>query len=95
MIKVKTICLNGHSNEWHLQPTVNRMAIGNLLIPSSIPFTGNTFQHVADFAKYLYLYFWVLLTITPYKTAIYLLLSITLGKLSKENFFNSCNNFPA
>ena len=53
MIKVRTICLSGHSDKWHSQPTVNGIAIGNLLIPAAIPFTGDTFQHVADFAKYL------------------------------------------
>ena len=53
MIKIKTTCLNGHSIEWHSQPTVNGTAIGNLLIPAAILFTGNTFRHVTDFAKYL------------------------------------------
>ena len=52
MIKITTTCLNGHSNKWHSQPTVNGTAIGKLLIPAAILFTGNTFQHVADFAKY-------------------------------------------
>ena len=36
MIKIKTTCLNEHSNEWHSQPTVNGTAIGNLLIPAAI-----------------------------------------------------------
>ena len=50
MIKITTT-LNGHSKQWHSQPTVNGTAIGNLLIPAAILFTGNTFEHVADFAK--------------------------------------------
>ena len=57
MIKITTTCLNGNSNEWHSQPTANGTAIGNLLIPAAILSTGNTFQHMGDFAKYFIVQF--------------------------------------
>lgn len=53
MIIIKTTCLHGHSNTWQSQPLMNGAAIGNLLIPAAILFSGNTYQHIYDFAKFL------------------------------------------
>ena len=46
-----------HTVSWQSQPSVNGTAAGNLLIPATILFTGNTYKHTADFAKYLNLQF--------------------------------------
>ena len=46
MITVKTTCLKGHSHAWKSQPTINGTAIGNILIPAAILFSGNTFTHI-------------------------------------------------
>ena len=53
MVTIKTICLCGHSNTWQSQPLTNGAAAGNLLIPAAILFSGNTYQHIYDFAKFL------------------------------------------
>ena len=42
---------------WQSQPKINNAAIGNLLIPAAILFSGNTYQHIYNFAKYLNLQF--------------------------------------
>ena len=57
MVKVKTTCLQGHSNTWQSQPSINGKATGNLLIPAAILFSGNTFTHIETFAKFLQLQF--------------------------------------
>ena len=53
MITIKSTCLCGHSNTWQSQSMVNGAAAGNLLIPAAILFSGNTYQHIHDFAKCL------------------------------------------
>ena len=50
---IKTTCLHGHSNTWHSQPSSNGTAVGNLLIPAAILFSGNTYQHIQQFSKFL------------------------------------------
>ena len=52
MVAVVTCCINGHTVSWQSQPSVDGTAAGNLLIPAAILFTGNTYKHTADFAKY-------------------------------------------
>ena len=54
---VKFTCLNRHSNTWRSQPLVNGVAVGNLLIPASILFSGNTYQHIHNFVEFLNLQF--------------------------------------
>ena len=53
MTTIKSTCLRGHTNTWQSQPMVNGEAAGNLLIPAEILFSGNTYQHIHDFAKFL------------------------------------------
>ena len=57
MIIIKITCLNRHSKTWKSQPMVNGAAAGNLMIPASILFSGNTYQHIHHFALYLNLQF--------------------------------------
>ena len=57
MMIVKFTCLNRHSNTWRSQPLVNGVAVGNLLIPASILFSGNTYQHIHNFVEFLNLQF--------------------------------------
>ena len=54
-IKSSSTCLRGHSNTctWKSQPMVNGAAAGNVLIPAAILFSGNSYQHIHDFAKFL------------------------------------------
>jgi ribonuclease HI len=57
MVAIATNCLNGHSVSWQSQPLIEGTAAGNILIPASILFSGNTYKRIADFAKYLNLQF--------------------------------------
>ena len=51
LLTVKTTCMKHHALTWNSQPTINRAAVGNLLIASSILFTGNTYTHLQNFAS--------------------------------------------
>ena len=53
MVTIAASCINGHTFSWLSQPIISGSAAGNLLIPASILFSGNTYKHIADFAKYL------------------------------------------
>ena len=55
--RITTDCINGHRVSWESQPLINGAAAGNLLIPAAVLFSGNTYKHIADFAKYLNLKF--------------------------------------
>ena len=57
MVRITTDCINGHQVSWESQPQIGRTAAGNLLIPAAVLFSGNTYQHIADFAKHLNLEF--------------------------------------
>ena len=57
MVTIAASCINGHTFSWQSQPIISGSAAGNLLIPASILFSGNTYKHIADFAKYLNLEF--------------------------------------
>lgn len=51
LVSVRTTCMKGHDTTWHSQPIINnRSPVGNLLISSAIPFTGNTFNAIKNFA---------------------------------------------
>lgn len=57
MVRITATCVNGHITSWQSQPLIEGSAAGNLLIPAAILFSGNTYQHIKDFAKYLNLQF--------------------------------------
>lgn len=57
MLTVKTKCMNGHVSLWNSQPIVNRTWVGNLLLSSSILFTGNTYTRIQNYASCLGLKF--------------------------------------
>ena len=57
LVTVKTTCLQGHASTWNSQPIINQKPVGNLLISSSILFTGNTFVRIENFAACLGLQF--------------------------------------
>ena len=54
---VKFTCLNRYSSTWRSQPLVKGAAVVNLLIPASILFSGNTYQHIHNFVESLNLQF--------------------------------------
>ena len=45
---VSLICRNNHETEWRSQPTVNKIASGNLILASSILFSGNTYARIKE-----------------------------------------------
>ena len=53
LLSVKLTCLEGHKFIWNSQPIIKSTPVGNLLISSSILFTGNTFTAVQNFASCL------------------------------------------
>ena len=57
LLTVKTSCMNNHDSVWNSQPLINHTPVGNLLICSSILFTGNTFARIKNFASCLGLVF--------------------------------------
>ena len=58
LVSVTTTCMKGHDITWHSQPILNnRSPVGNLLLSSSILFTGNTFNAMKNFATCLNLKF--------------------------------------
>lgn len=57
LLTVKTTCLAHHTCIWNSQPIINNTPVGNLLICSSILFTGNTFARVQNFSSCLGLKF--------------------------------------
>lgn len=57
LLAVKLTCLKGHDYLWNSQPIIRSTPVGNLLIASSILFTGNTFTSIKNFASCLGLKF--------------------------------------
>lgn len=58
LVSVTTTCMKGHEATWNSQPILNNHSpVGNLLISSSILFTGNTFGSIKNFASCLNLKF--------------------------------------
>lgn len=57
LVTVKTMCIEDHASLWNSQPIINHTPVGNLLICSSILFTGNTFTRFQNFASCLGLQF--------------------------------------
>ena len=51
LLSVKTTCLESHEFLWNSQPIINSTPVGNLLISSSILFTGNTFKAFQSFVS--------------------------------------------
>jgi len=70
-IHIKWSCLNGHSGEWESCPQLRGMPKNNLLVASSILFTGSTYTEVLDWAELLNLQI-------PKKTTFYSLQSTYL-----------------
>ena len=55
-LTVTKTCMKGHDITQDSQPILNnRLPVGNLLLSSSILFTGNTFNAMKNFATCLYL----------------------------------------
>ena len=42
------VCINNHTNKWYSQPRIGSMAMGNLLIASSLLYSGNTFTRIKE-----------------------------------------------
>ena len=58
MVKVHTECLDDHTIlNWNSQPLLGRMPSGNLLCSAATLFSGETFQHMKNFADFLRLEF--------------------------------------
>ena len=58
MVKVRTECLGGHAIfSWNSQPLLGNMPSGNLLCSAATLFSGETFQHMKNFAAFLRLEF--------------------------------------
>ena len=49
------MCVEGHQTKWRSQPVTSTMALGNLLVATSILFTGNTFTWIIKFCEVLFL----------------------------------------
>lgn len=70
-IHIKWSCLKGHSGEWESCPQLCGMPENNLLVASSILFTGSTYTEIFDWAELLNLQI-------PKKTTFYSLQSTYL-----------------
>lgn len=70
-IHIKWSCLNGHSGEWESCPQLCGMPENNLLVASSILFTGSTYTEIFNWAELLNLQI-------PKKTTFYSLQSTYL-----------------
>ena len=46
-LTVEMICLDSHTTHWDSQPIIKREPVGNLLLATSIFFTGKTFTGVS------------------------------------------------
>ena len=57
MLTVRTSCMNEHDSSWNSQPILSSTPVGNLLLCSSILFTGNTYKRLQNFAACLGLKF--------------------------------------
>jgi len=57
LLNVTTNCIKGHNLTWQSQPTLGRMAAGNMLLSSAILLSGSTYTKMASFAEILNLQF--------------------------------------
>ena len=58
MVKVHTVCLDDHTIlNWNSHSLLGRMPSGNLLFSAATLFSGETFQHIKNFADFLRLEF--------------------------------------
>ena len=51
MLSVELTCHSGHTTYWDPPPVVKKKPLSNLLIATSILFTGNTFAAISRFAS--------------------------------------------
>ena len=52
-VHIKRRCVNGRSGEWGSCPTLRGMPENNLLVASSILFTGTTYTEIFEWAELL------------------------------------------
>lgn len=78
-IHIKWMCLQGHSGEWESCPLRRGMAENNLLVASSILFTGSTFTEISDWAEVLNLQI-------PQKTTFYELQKVYLVPVIEQAY---------
>ena len=78
LLQVTFMCVEGHQTQWRSQPVTGTMALGNLLVATSILFTGNTFTRIIKFCNVLYL------SIAKLPS---------FSKIQKKYFFSVINNF--
>ena len=57
MLTIKLDCHNGHNVKWNSQPTLCRMAAGNLELSCAILFSGGTYARLSHFAKLINIQF--------------------------------------
>ena len=54
MLKMKVECLDGHTIiSWNFQQVLGQIPAGNLLCSAATMFSGETFQHIKNFADFL------------------------------------------
>ena len=51
LLYVKMICKNKHIFEWKSQPKLKNISIGNILLSSSVLYSGNTFGQIYEMFK--------------------------------------------
>ena len=74
MLTIKLDCHNSHSVKWNSQPTLGRMATGNLELSCAILFSGGTYARLSHFAKLINIqFFFQSNCITLYKKFFFLL----------------------
>ncbi|XP_035665525.1 uncharacterized protein LOC118408774 [Branchiostoma floridae] len=56
-LAVHWTCSKGHNGVWHSQPYIKNQALGNLLVPCAILFSGGSIDKFIDFAESLCLHF--------------------------------------
>ena len=53
LLSVTLFCVDGHTSIWKSQPLLNKMPLGNLLLASSVVFTGNTYGRIKELLEVL------------------------------------------
>lgn len=51
MVVYHLSCMEGHTISWTSQPSIRKMALGNLMLASATLYTGLTYTRIATFAK--------------------------------------------
>ncbi|XP_050413509.1 uncharacterized protein LOC126827971 [Patella vulgata] len=87
LLKVKSVCVFGHSCTWNSQPYIRKMPAGNLLIAAALLYAGCSYAKMEEFADLLNLEFFGHSTYYKIQTDLFTIINEawTKERLSVEN----------